>query len=240
MNILLTGGSRGLGLAIAQQQLELGNFVFIVNRSISPELNELLVRHSEHAAFIECDLAQPEKLKESIFDQHFSNSIPIHGFVNNAAIAYDDLISNLDLGPLETMFRVNVFSPMALTKYVVRNMLLHRTAGSIVHVSSICSRKGYKGLAMYAATKGAIEAFSKNLAREWGSMGIRSNCVVPGFMETSMSASLTETQREKLNSRTSLKSATSILSVVATVEFLLSEVSCSVTGQEFVVDSGTI
>ena len=240
MNILLTGGSRGLGLAIARQQLERGDTVFVVNRTLSPELIELLECFKEHAVFIECDLTQPEIIKETIFDRQLDNSVPIHGFVNNAAIAYDDLVSNLDLGSLETMFQVNVFSPMALTKHVVRNMLLHRTAGSIVHISSICSRKGYKGLAMYAATKGAIEAFSKNLAREWGSMGIRSNCVVPGFMETSMSSTLTKEQREKINNRTSLKSATSIQSVVATTEFLLSKASCSVTGQEFVVDSGTI
>ena len=191
MNILLTGGSRGLGLTIARQQLELSNTVFIVNRSLSPELSELLARHKERAVFIECDLTMPDTIKESIFDRHIGKSVPIHGFVNNAAIAYDDLVSNLDLSSLEAMFRLNVFSPMALTKQIVRNMLLYKTAGSIVHVSSICCRKGYKGLAMYAATKGAIEAFSKNLAREWGSMGIRSNCVVPGFMETTMSSKLT-------------------------------------------------
>lgn len=240
MNILLTGGSRGLGLAIARQQLELGNTVFIVNRTLSTELSELLECHRERAKFIECDLTHPDTIKETIFDQHLGNNVPIHGFVNNAAIAYDDLVSNLDLGSLETMFHVNVFSPMAFTKQIVRNMLLHRTAGSIVHVSSICSRKGYKGLAMYAATKGAIESFSKNLAREWGSMGIRSNCVVPGFMKTSMSSTLTEDQREKIYSRTALKAATSIQSVTATVAFLLSNASCSVTGQEFIVDAGTI
>lgn len=240
MNILLTGGSRGLGLVIARQQLELGNTVFIVNRTISSELSELLACHKEHAIFIECDLTQPDTIKESIFDQHMGSSVPIHGFVSNAATAYEDLVSNLKLDSLEAMFRVNVFSPMALTKQVIRNMLLHRTAGSVVHISSICSHQGYKGLAMYAATKGAMEAFSKNVAREWGSREIRSNCVVPGFMETSMSASLTDVQREKIFSRTALKTATSIQSVAATVEFLLSKASCSITGQELIVDAGTI
>jgi len=240
MNILLTGGSRGLGLAIAKQQLELGHSVFVVNRTQSPELSQLLQRYKEHAVFVECDLSKPATIKEAVFDRIIGNDVPIHGFVNNAAVAYDDLVSNLDPALVESMFQVNVFAPMVLSKLVIRNMLLHQTAGSMVHVSSICSHKGYKGLAMYAATKGALEAFSKNVAREWGAKGIRSNCVVPGFMETSMSSDLSDSDRDKIFSRTSLRAATSIESVASTVGFLLSDASCSVTGQEFMVDSGTI
>lgn len=82
------------------------------------------------------------------------------------------------------MYNVNVFSPMLLTKYAIRNMLLHHTQGSIIHISSISVHTGYKGLSMYASSKGALEAFSKDTAREWGQLGIRSNVVVPGFMET--------------------------------------------------------
>jgi len=240
MNILLTGGSRGLGLAITKQQLELGHSVFVVNRTQSPELSQLLQQYKERAVFVECDLSNPATIKEAVFGRNIGNDVPIHGFVNNAAMAYDDLVSNLDTDKVETMFQVNVFSPMVLTKLVIRNMLLHQTAGSMVHVSSICSHKGYKGLAMYAATKGALEAFSKGVAREWGAKGIRSNCVVPGFMETAMSSDLSNADRDKIFSRTSLRAATSIESVASTVGFLLSDASCSVTGQEFMVDSGTI
>lgn len=240
MNILLTGGSRGLGLAIAQQQLELGNSVFIVNRSVSSELKELLRQYKERAVFVECDLTKPDSIKDSVFARHIGNTVPIHGLVNNAAISYDDLVTNMDPELVASMFQVNVYSPMVLAKLTIRNMLLHQTAGSMVHCSSICSRKGYKGLAMYAATKGALEAFSVNVAREWGTKGIRSNCVVPGFMKTSMSSTLSDADRDKIFSRTALRSTTSIQSVASTVGFLLSEASSSVTGQAFVVDSGTI
>ena len=85
-----------------------------------------------------------------------------------------------------------------------------------------------------------LRVVSKNVAREWGAKGIRANCVVPGFMETAMSSSLSESDREKIFSRTSLRAATSINSVASTVGFLLSDASCSVTGQEFLVDSGSI
>ena len=94
------------------------------------------------------------------------------------------------------MYKVNVFSPMMLTKYMLRDMLLNKTKGSIVHISSVSAHTGYKGLAMYASTKGALEAFSKNTAREWGSLGIRSNVVCPGFMDTDMSSSLTKEQKK--------------------------------------------
>jgi 3-oxoacyl-[acyl-carrier protein] reductase len=127
-----------------------------------------------------------------------------------------------------------------LAKYVIRQMLLHNIKGSIVHISSISVHTGYKGLAMYASTKGALEAFSKNTAREWGSKGIRSNCIVAGFMKTSMSASLSEEQMRKIFKRTALGEQTDKKSVAETVAFLLSDDSASITGQNIFVDSGTI
>ena len=138
------------------------------------------------------------------------------------------------------MYNVNVFTPMMITKYVLRNMLLSKKKGSIIHISSISAHTGYKGLAMYASSKGALEAFSKDTAREWGQLGIRSNVVVPGFMETAMSASLTEDQKDRIYKRTSLKTATSVRSVAETVAFLLSDKACSITGQNVHVDNGTI
>ena len=129
---------------------------------------------------------------------------------------------------------------MMLTKYAIRDMLVSKIKGSIVHISSVSAHTGYKGLAMYAATKGAIEAFSKGTAREWGVRGIRSNVVAPGFMETSISNSLTEEQQNKIYKRTSMKSATDINSVAKTITFLLSDAASSITGSVIRVDNGTI
>lgn len=185
-------------------------------------------------------MSDSEGVRKSIFKEFITNDIVLHGFVNNAAMAYDDIVTNLNLGRLKAMYEVNVFTPMVITKYAIRNMILHKTKGSIVHISSISVHTGYKGLAMYASSKGALEAFSKDTAREWGVMGIRSNCVVPGFMATAMSASLTEEQRNKIYARTSLKAATSIESVAEMVAFLLSDKAESVTAQSIHVDNGTI
>ena len=138
------------------------------------------------------------------------------------------------------MYKVNVFSPMMLTKYVLRDMLLNKTKGSIVHISSVSAHTGYKGLAMYASTKGALEAFSKNTAREWGVLGIRSNVVCPGFMNTDMSSSLTDKQKTKIFNRNSLKREINTIDVASTIEFLISNNSKGITGEIIHVDNGTI
>jgi len=219
-NIIVTGCSRGVGLEICRVLLEQGNNVYGIARSYTDEFKALEAECPDH---VFC-----------------SNKVQIDGYVNNAAVAYDDIVTNLNLERLQAMYNVNVFTPMMMTKNVIRNMILHKVKGSIVHISSISVHTGYKGLAMYASSKGALEAFSKDTAREWGSLGIRSNVVVPGFMATAMSSTLTEEQRGKIYARTSLKAATSIRSVAETVAFLVSEKAESITGQNIHVDNGTI
>ena len=239
-NILVTGVSQGLGLAVARAVVDAGWTLFGVSRRLSPEFEALRARHAERVRFCAADLSDAAGVKRKIFEDFIPLRTPLHGFVNNAAVAYDDLVTNLDLSRLEEMYRVNVFAPMMATREVIRNMLLHGGGGSIVHVSSISAHTGYKGLAMYASTKGALEAFSKNTAREWGERGVRSNCVVAGFMETAMSGGLSEEQRDRIYRRTALKKATAPESVAATVVFLLGEGASSVTGENVRVDSGTI
>jgi 3-oxoacyl-[acyl-carrier protein] reductase len=239
-HILVTGVSRGLGLAVARHALQAGWRVSGVSRTNSTEFAALQSEHRERARFFSFDLGSAEAVKAGLFEKFLPFEMPLHGYVNNAGVAYDDLVTNIDLARLRAMFEVNVFAPMNVVKYAIRHMLFNRVPGAIVHVSSVSAHTGYKGLAMYAATKGALEAFSKNTAREWGERGIRSNCVVAGFMETAMSAALTEEQRAKIFGRTALRGAASVDSVAAAVVFLLGESAGSITGQELFVDAGTI
>ena len=220
--------------------LEQGHTVYGIARSCPDDFKALQAEYEGKLLFKSVDLADSENVRQNVFKDYCSNKVQIDGFVNNAAVAYDDIVTNLNLNRLKVMYDVNVFTPMMMTKNVIRNMILHHTKGSIVHISSISVHTGYKGLAMYASSKGALEAFSKDTAREWGLMGIRSNVVVPGFMATAMSSTLTEEQRSKIYARTSLKAATSIRSVAETVAFLLCEKAESITGQNIHVDNGTI
>ena len=240
MNILVTGCSRGVGLEICKILLAQGHTVYGVARSHTDEFKSLESEFAGKLFFKSIDLSDSEGARKSVFKEFITNDIVLDGYVNNAAVAYDDIVTNLNLDKLKAMYDVNVFTPMMITKYAIRNMLLHKTKGSLVHISSISVHTGYKGLAMYASSKGALEAFSKDTAREWGVMGIRSNVVVPGFMATAMSSTLTDEQRSKIYARTSLKDATSKISVAETVAFLLSDKACSITGQNIHVDNGTI
>jgi 3-oxoacyl-[acyl-carrier protein] reductase len=223
-NILLTGDSRGLGLNTRKVLESKGYNVIGVSRN-SPD--------------IKFDLNDVDYIKE-LYLKEIKPLGPIHGYVNNAAYAYDDIITNLNPEKLKHMFNINVFSPMMLTKYVIRDMILNKVKGSIVHVSSISVHTGYKGLSMYASSKGSLEAFSKNTSREWGRMGIRSNVVCPGFMDTDMSSSLSEDDKRKIFNRNSLFKELEKNDVSNTISFLISKESKGITGQVIHVDNGTI
>lgn len=240
MNILVTGCSRGVGLEICRVLLKQNNSVYGVARSYTEEFNTLEKEYPGKLFFKSIDLSDSNNIRKTIFKDFITNQVQLDGFVNNAAMAYDDIITNLNIDRLKAMYDVNVFTPMMITKYAIRHMLLYKNKGSVVHISSISAHTGYKGLAMYASSKGALEAFSKDTAREWGALGIRSNVVVPGFMETAMSSTLTDDQKDRIYKRTSMKVPTSIESVAETVVFLLSEKACSITGQNIHVDNGTI
>ena len=240
-NILVSGVSRGLGLEIVKLLLKKKTFcVYGFSRSKTKAFELLLEKYPDRLKWIYYDMSNIEDIRKKIFKEFIGFKTPLHGFVNNAAISYDDIVTNLNYKPLLEMYNINVFGPMLFTKYAIRQFLLHNVKGSIVHLSSISAHTGYKGLAMYASTKGALESFSKNTAREWGERGIRSNTLVAGFMETDMSSTLSNDQKNRIFKRTSMKIPTTKKSVAETIVFLLSEAAESITGQNIHVDSGTI
>jgi len=239
-NIIITGVSNGLGFETSKKLLENNYFVYGISRTINENIELLKKTYKNNFKHKVYDLSDVDNIKKEIFEDFLNEKKEIHCFINNAAIAYDDIITNLNIDSLNKMYKINVLSPIIFSKFVIRNFILNKTKGSLVNISSVCAHTGYKGLSMYASTKGSIEAFSKNIAREWGEYGIRSNCIVAGFMETNMSNNLTKQQKDRIYNRTSLKEATNIDSVVNTIIFLVSDESKSITGQNIFVDSGTI
>jgi 3-oxoacyl-[acyl-carrier protein] reductase len=239
-NIVVTGDSGGLGSSIVELIVKSSEFNVIgLSRSENQVIKSLKEKLGDRYKHFYCDLDKPEELKK-LYKEKIRPLGDICGLVNNSAYAYDDIVTNAKINDLERMIRINLTSPVMLTKLALRDMLRSGVKGSIVHISSVCAHTGYKGLSMYAMTKGGIESFSKTVAREWGERGIRSNCVAPGFMDTNISSSLSKEQKSRIYNRTSLKEDTKVESVAEMVVFLLSDKSKSITGTVMHVDNGTI
>jgi 3-oxoacyl-[acyl-carrier protein] reductase len=237
--VLITGVSKGLGLEISRSLLKEGNIIYGISRTTNRNLDSLSELYSNNFIHIRSDLSSYDSI-EDLKRYILENKIVFDSFINNAAMAYDDIITNANYSKLDLMYRINVLNPIMITKLIIRNFILNKKEGTIIHISSISAHTGYKGLSMYASTKGAIESFSKNTAREWGEFGIRSNCIVAGFMETEMSKKLSEDKKLRIYNRTCLKEETSKDSIIGTIKFLTSNQSRSITGQNIFVDSGTI
>ena len=198
-NVIVTGGSRGLGLAIARKLATAGYSVIAIARNERQELG-IAIREVEREArgalrFRSFDLADISGIHKLVtgLRKEFG---PIYGLVNNAALGTSGLLATMHDTRIEDLVHLNVLSPLILTKYVIRSMMTSG-GGRVVNVTSIVSFTGYKGLSVYATTKASIVGFTRSLAREVGSLGINVNAVAPGFMDTEMTEGLTSEQHRK-------------------------------------------
>ncbi len=239
-NVIVTGGSRGLGLGISRRLAGAGYRAIAVARR---QNNELAV------AMQEAELAKPGSFHFVPFDlaeiEGISNLVkslrkefgPIYGLVNNAGISFDGVLALMPTSQIEQLIRMNTLSPIVLTKYVVRTMMADG-GGRVVNLSSITAFTGYSGLSVYGATKASIIGFSRSLAREAGRMGVNVNSVAPGFIDTDMTRDLKDEQRQQIERRSALKRLADIDDVANAVEFLLSDKAKNITGTVLTVDAG--
>ncbi len=240
-NVIVTGGSRGLGLGIAHRLAAEGYGVIAIARKETDELASA-IRDAAAAKrgtihFVPFDLAGIENIAGLVKDLRKEFG-PVYGLVNNAGISFDGALSLMSNFEIERLVRVNTLSPIVLTKYVVRSMMADG-GGRIVNVASITATAGYSGLSVYSATKASLIGFTRSLAREVGRMNVNVNAVAPGFVATEMTRDLSEEQREQIVRRSSLRRMTDIDDVANAVEFLLGCKSKSITGTVLTVDSGS-
>jgi 3-oxoacyl-[acyl-carrier protein] reductase len=240
-NVIVTGGSRGLGLGIARNLSAAGYRVITVARKDTDQLNRAM-EEAEHANagsfhFFPFDLAQTEDISQLVkmLRKKFG---PVHGLVNNAGASFEGTLALMPNSRIEELLRVNTLSPIVLTKYVVRSMLADG-GGRIVNVASILGFTGFSGLSVYGATKAALIGFTRSLAREVGRMGVNVNAVAPGFVDTQMTEGLEPEQRERIVRRSALRRLAEIEDAADAVEFLLGSKSKSITGTVITVDAGS-
>ncbi len=232
--VLVTGGSRGLGLAICQRMLREGWEVITTSRRPTPEIEALVREHPGRCEYLLADVAKAEDRDRLCAAARVLDGLD--GFVANAAIGTEGLLTLMPEPSVRECVEVNLLSTILLTRQVVKGMLSR--GGSLVFVSSVAARTGFSGLSVYAATKGALASFSRALAREYGERGVRANCILPGFLETDMSATLSAEQQERVRRRTALRRLGRVEDVVGAVRFLLSDEAQYVTGSEWTIDGG--
>jgi 3-oxoacyl-[acyl-carrier protein] reductase len=237
-NVLVTGGSRGIGLAIARRLALSGDYnVIAVARRESEDL-ERAIRGTgaDCLHFRAFDLGRTDKIPAFVKELRDAFGA-IYGLVNNAGIGTEGLLATMRNSEIEALIRLNVLSPIVLTKYVVRHMMADG-AGRIVNISSIIASTGYNGLSVYAASKAAATGFSRSLAREVGRLGITVNAIAPGFVDTELTRSLDDDGRRRIAGRSALRRLPEADDVASMVEYLLGEGGRNITGTVLTVDAG--
>ena len=236
--VVVTGGSRGLGAGIVQSFLDSGDRVATCSRSETDAVRDWQANpdYAERFLFCLADLADRDQ------STHFVQAViekwgSIGVLVNNAGVARDGVLALLSDADTDTVIDLNLKATIHITRQVVRNMLVHG-GGRIVNISSIVGLTGYRGLAVYGATKAALDGFTRALARELGTKRITVNSVAPGYLRTDMTHGLDEAQLQQIVRRTPAGRLGEPDDVARAVQFLVDERNDWITGQVFVVDGG--
>lgn len=231
-SVLVTGGNRGIGLAIARMFADAGDKVAVTSRSgAGPEGGD-----GKNITSVQCDVTVPEDV-----DRAFGEVEAVHGpievLVANAGITRDTLLMRMSEDDFADVLQTNLTGSYRCAKRAVRGMLRAR-GGRIVFISSVVGLSGSAGQTNYAASKAGLIGFARSLAREIGSRGITVNVVAPGFVDTDMTAVLPEQRRAEILSQVPLGRYASPEEVAAAVRYLASPEAAYVTGAVIPVDGG--
>ena len=236
--VMVTGVSRGLGLATARRLLADAEPYRVVglSRTLSPAFAALIEAHPDRAEFVACDVGDIGALPGMV-----SSLVAKHGtfwgLVNNAGVGLDGVLATMHRSDIERVLAVNLTAPIILTKYLSRGMLSARE-GRIVNISSIIASTGFHGLAAYAASKAGLEGFTRSLSRELGKRGITVNCVAPGYMETEMTTGLDVHKMESIRRRAPL-GLPEPGDAAGAIAYLLGPEAGRITGTVLTVDGGS-
>lgn len=235
--VVVTGSSKGLGLAICKRLLKEKYQVVGISRSLTEEFKKLQEENQENLFLEIYDFSNTTDIQQLVrkITKSYGN---IYGLVNNAALGHDGVLATMHETQIKELIAVNVEAPILLTKYVSRSMLI-KLRGRVINISSIIATTGFNGLSVYGATKAALSGFTKSLSRELGKAKITVNTIAPGYMETAMTSGLQGDKLDSIKRRSPLGSLATVDDVAASVIYLLSDDAKRVTGTTLTVDAGS-
>jgi 3-oxoacyl-[acyl-carrier protein] reductase len=226
-SVLVTGGNRGIGLATAQRLAAAGHRVAVTHRGTGAPDGLLAVK---------CDVTDAEAVEQAFAEVELAHG-PVEVLVSNAGITDDSLLLRMDEGAFANVLDTNLTGAFRVAKRASRSMLRARW-GRLVFVSSVVGLSGSAGQAGYAASKSGLVGFSRSLARELGSRGITSNVVAPGFVDTDMTADLSDARKAEIRAAVPLGRTATAEEVAAVIGFLATDDASYVTGAVLPVDGG--
>lgn len=239
--VVISGGSRGLGEAIAKSFLADDQYNVAVCSRSSTGFVEAMAHDpalQDRFLFHPVDLANRPTIQTfvRVVKQRFGT---VHILVNNAGVAHDGVLALQRDEAIDQMVDVNLKGTIGLTKACVREMLINRW-GRIVTITSIVGSSGFRGLSVYSMTKAGLDGLTRTLARELGDRGITANSVAPGFLETEMTHGLSAQQKDQIVRRTPAGRLGCCEDVTGIVKFLCSDAAAFITGQTIMVDGGAM
>jgi 3-oxoacyl-[acyl-carrier protein] reductase len=233
----VTGGTRGIGLAIARALHGAGAKVALAGRDPA-RAQAAAAELGDRAVAVGCDVSVAQQVEAAIAAAEQALG-PIDILVNNAGLTRDNILLRLTEADWDVVLDANLKGAFHTTRAVIKGMMKRRS-GRIVNITSVVGLTGNKGQANYAASKAGLIGFSKSVAREYASRGVLVNCVAPGYIETDMTAALPDEAKASLLQDIALGRLGRPEDVAGAVLFLASELAGYITGQVLVVDGGMV
>ena len=240
-NIILTGASGGIGRAMTEAFANSGaNIWAVTSRANEDYCHYASNMAAENGVWIKPivgDLTDSNTLKSVVMGIR-ADKLSIDGLVNNAGVLREGLLQMMSLDVARSMFDINFFAPLQLMQFVTRIMTRQSNGGAIINMSSVAAFDGIEGESVYGATKAALTAASKSLAKELGRFGVRVNCIAPGVTETPLISGMHNDVLDRVKNSTYLRRLGVPEDIASVAVFLLSDAAKHITGQVIRVDGG--